>query len=378
MDGRVRSLVTRMSGAVREMVVVDGETAYIPDPVFGIIRNRVHAEVAKTLLRTGDDPLAEPLLNYIVQCQNPEGSWNEVHVNYNQPSALITAFIGDALLEAADRYPHEEALESARDYVIAAEKRPGYFLKSAQYTADHVNVDASCGAFLARYAERYDDRDARAAAVRAAENVVRHQRDDGVYPYAVDRGTYPYTFDLPCAHYQGVTLYYLAKVNDVLKERWIRESLTEGVRWLAVILCPRGQFDWSESGLSFAYHLSGAYAFAHASFIHASRGNGHYLEHAGLCFCRLEEIVRGGLHSGGSRNPGTACPHRSPMQRGWHRSGSFRHDTGRSGSATRSTGRSPGGGIARPLRRDRFGFSAGCSGSRHRPWNLRRTFPISS
>ena len=295
MDGRVRSLVTRMSGAVREMVVVDGETAYIPDPVFGIIRNRVHAEVAKTLLRTGDDPLAEPLLNYIVQCQNPEGSWNEVHVNYNQPSALITAFIGDALLEAADRYPHEEALESARDYVIAAEKRPGYFLKSAQYTADHVNVDASCGAFLARYAERYDDRDARAAAVRAAENVVRHQRDDGVYPYAVDRGTYPYTFDLPCAHYQGVTLYYLAKVNDVLKERWIRESLTEGVRWLAVILCPRGQFDWSESGLSFAYHLSGAYAFAHASFIHASRGNGHYLEHAGLCFCRLEEIVRGGL-----------------------------------------------------------------------------------
>jgi hypothetical protein len=34
-------------------------------------------------------------------------------------------------------------------------------LKSAQYTADHLNVDASCGAFLARYAERYDDRDGR-------------------------------------------------------------------------------------------------------------------------------------------------------------------------------------------------------------------------
>lgn len=295
MDGRVTSLVTRMSGAVREMAVVDGEIAYIRDPIFGIVRNRVHAEVCKAMLRAGGDPLVDPILNYVVECQNPDGSWNEVHVNYNQPSALVTAFIGDALLEAADRYPHEDAIERARNCVIAAERRPGYFLKSAQYTADHLNVDASCGAFLARYAERYDDPVARAAAVRAVENVVGHQRDDGVYPYAVDRGTYPYIFNLPCAHYQGVTLYYLAKANDVLKERWISESLTEGVRWLAAILCPCGQFNWSESGLSFAYHLSGAYAFAHASFIHASRGNGHYLEHAGLCFYRLEEIVREGL-----------------------------------------------------------------------------------
>lgn len=295
MDGRMRSLVARMSRAVREIVVIDGETAYIPDPVFGIVRNRVHAEVAKMLLRTGGDPLTEPLLNYIANCQNPDGSWNEIHVNYNQPSALITAFIGDALLEAADRYPREEALEKARNCVIAAERRPGCFLKSAQYTADHLNVDASCGAFLARYAERYDDRIARAAAMRAAENVVGHQRGDGVYPYAVDRGTYPYVFDLPCLHYQGVTIYYLAKANDVLKEGWIRESLEAGVRWLAAALCPGGRFDWSRSGLSFAYHLSGAYAFAYASFIHASRGNGHYRMHAGLCLDRLEEILRGGL-----------------------------------------------------------------------------------
>lgn len=295
MDGRVTSLVTRMSGAVREMAVVDGETAYIRDPVFGIVRNRVHAEVCKAMLRAGGDPLVGPILNYVVECQNPDGSWNEVHVNYNQPSALITAFVGDALLEAADRYPHEEALLKARNYVLAAEKRPGYFLKSAQYTADHLNADASCGAFLARYAERYDDRDARAAAMRAAENVVRHQRDGGVYPYAVDKGTYPYVFDLPCVHYQGVTMYYLAKANDVLKEDRIDESLARGVQWLAAALCPCGRFNWSGSGLSFAYHLSGAYAFAHASFIYASRNNGRYREHAGLCLNRLEETVRGGL-----------------------------------------------------------------------------------
>ncbi len=295
MDGRLMSLVSRITGAVRETAVIDGDTAYIRDPVFGIVRNRVHAEVVKAMLRTGNDPLTGPILNYVAGCQGPDGSWNEVHVNYDQPSALITAFIGDALLEAADRYPHEEALMRARDYVAAAEKRPGYFLKSAQYTADHLNVDASCGAFLARYAERYDDEAARAAALRAAENVVRHQRDDGTYPYAVDRGTYPYTFDLPCVHYQGVTIYYLAKINDVLREDWIDESLTKGARWLADALCPHGQFDWSGSGLSFAYHLSGAYAFAHASFAYTSRGNGRYRTHADLCLDRLEESVQGGL-----------------------------------------------------------------------------------
>ncbi|NMC89356.1 MAG: hypothetical protein GYA64_06940, partial [Methanomicrobiales archaeon] len=198
MDGRLTSLVSRITEAVRETAIIDGDTAYIRDPVFGIVRNRVHAEVVKAMIRAGGDPLVDLILNYVTGCQSPDGSWNEVHVNYNQPSALITAFIGDALLEATDKYPHEEALMRARDSVAAAEVRPGYFLKSAQYTADHLNVDASCGAFLARYAEQYDDGAAQAAAVRAAENVVRHQRDDGTYPYAVDRGTYPYTFDLPC------------------------------------------------------------------------------------------------------------------------------------------------------------------------------------
>ena len=292
MDERLTSLLARVTGTVRELAVFDGETAYIRDPVFPIIRNRVHAEVCKAMLRAGGDPLVGPILDYVAGCQNSDGSWNEVHVNYNEPSALITAFVGDALLEAADRYPHEEALRKARDFVLASEKRPGYFLKSAQYTADHLNVDASCGAFLARYAERYGDEEARAAALRAAENVVGHQRD-GVYPYAVDRGTYPYVFDLPCVHYQGVTMYYLAKMNEVLHDDRVDRSLVEGARWLAAAQRPDGRFDWSKSGLSFAYYLSGAYAFAQASFVYASRMDDRYREHADLCLDRLEESVQG-------------------------------------------------------------------------------------
>ncbi|MDV2480882.1 terpene cyclase/mutase family protein [Methanoculleus sp. Wushi-C6] len=292
MDGRLTSLLARITGEVRGLAVVDGETAYIRDPVFPVVRNRVHAEVVKAMLRAGGDPLVEPILNYVAECQNPSGSWNELHVNYSEPSALITSFIGDALLEAADRYPHEEALTKARDFVLAAERRPGYFLKSSGYTADHLNVDASCGAFLARYAERYDDPEARAAAERAAENVVSHQRD-GFFPYAVDKGTYPYVFDIPCVHYQGVTIYYLAKINDVLHDERVERSLAEGVDWLAAAQRPDGRFDWSRSGLSFAYYLSGAYAFAHASFTYASRYDDRYREHADLCLDRLDASAEG-------------------------------------------------------------------------------------
>lgn len=293
MDGRLMSLLARITGTVRNLAVVEGEAAYIRDPVFPVVRNRVHAEVCKAMLRTGGDPLVGPILNYVAACQNPDGSYNEVHVNYNEPSALITAFVGDALLEAASRYPHEEALVKARDFVLASEMRPGCFLKSSGYTADHLNVDASCGAFLARYAERYDDRDARAAAERAAENVVRHQCKCGAYPYAVDKGTYPYVFKLPCVHYQGVTIYYLAKANDVLLDDRIDESITKGVRWLADAQRPDGRFDWSRSGLSFAYYLTGAYAFAQASFVYASRFDGGYRRHADLCLDRLDANVQG-------------------------------------------------------------------------------------
>jgi hypothetical protein len=292
MEDRVRSLIEVILGEVRRSTVADGEIAYIRDPVFGIVRNRVHAEVCKAMLRMTDEPLVGQIVNYIVGCQNPDGSYNEIHVNYNHPSALITAFVGEALLEASDRYRYEDALIRARDFVLSSELRPGYFLKSSLYTADHLNVDASCGAFLAKYAEKYSDEDAYAAAARAAEHILRHQRN-GVYPYAVDRGTYPYALDLPCIHYQGVTMYYLAKINSVLEDERIDRSLEEAAHWLAAYQRADGRFDWSGSGLLFAYHLSGAYAFAHASFVYAARLDDRYGEHAERCLDRIEKCVHG-------------------------------------------------------------------------------------
>lgn len=293
METDVEVLVNRLLEETRRTLVVEDDVAYVKDPVFDIVRNRVNAELCKALLRMGDQETVPRLVAFIVDHQNPDGSWNEVHPQYNQPSALITAFIGDALVASYPLCPYDGSLKKARDYVLSNEMKPGYFLKSTQYYADHLNVDASCGAFLAAYGKLFSDQECLDAARRAAERVCRSQCPDGSYPYTSDQGSYRYPLTIPCIHYQGVTMYYLSKINVVLKEAWIDDSLLRGAEWLASKQRADGSFDWSASGLMFAYYLSGAYAFAYSSFAYAARLDPRYREHARLSLQGLEKNIHG-------------------------------------------------------------------------------------
>jgi len=277
---------------VKKSLITEGDTAYIVDPVYGIVRNRVNAEVVKALIRTGDQKTAKMIISHIMNAQNDDGSWNEIHVNYNQPSALITSFVGEALLTAHPLCPQDEVLAKARDYVLSKEMKPGYFLKSEVYNADHLNVDASCGAFLAEYAEIFSDEECLAAARRAAKNVCDHQVN-GYYPYATDKGNYPYTFDVPCIHYQGVTMYYLAKIQEIIDEPWLKQSLLDAAEWLAEVQNPDGHFDWSKSGLMFAYYLGGAAGFAYSSFDYVSQWDAKFTQNASLSIDVLKSNIRG-------------------------------------------------------------------------------------
>jgi hypothetical protein len=278
-------------------LIVEGENyAYIRDPVFEIKRNRVIAETLKAIIRLNleKDEIILKLCNYLEKNQNRDGSWNEIHPNYSQPSALITSIIGEALLMMFEKFPSkslEASIHHASRYVLSQEKSPGYFLKSAHYTADHLNADATCGAFLTLYGKTFSDEKCIKIARNTAKHICDQQFSNGSYPYTINKENYSYIFNIPCIHYQGVTMYYLFKINEVIKEKWLEESLIRGVEWLASVQKSDGRFDWSKSGLMFAYYLTGAYAFAFSSFLYISQWDKKYLKNAHLCLNNLKRNI---------------------------------------------------------------------------------------
>ncbi|MBO8175157.1 MAG: terpene cyclase/mutase family protein [Thermococcus sp.] len=281
-----------------QYLVIKDEIAYIKDPVFGIVRNRVSAEYLKSIIRLygeSERDIIKKLVCFLLSRQNLNGSWNEIHPNYNQESALVTSFVGEALLlalpclEGELKERTENALRKARDYVLSSEIEQGYFLKSKLYTADYLNVDATCGAFLAQYYKVFGDKEALEGAKRAARRVCTFQEKDGAFPYTVNTGSEKYPLNVPCIHYQGVTLYYLSKVQEVIREEWLKECMLKGTQWLLNVQRNDGRFDWSKSGLMFAYYLTGAYAFGIASFVYASQWDEKYLENAAKLLPILNE-----------------------------------------------------------------------------------------
>lgn len=298
MKKTLKNYLNSLENNTRRYLKVKGDHAYIMDPVFGIVRNRVSAEYLKTVIRLYGEQerdTIEKIVNFLLSRQNQNGSWNEIHPNYNQESALVTSFVGEALLLSLPylngeiKKKTQQALINAHEFVLSSEIEPGYFLKSKLYTADYLNVDATCGAFLAQYYKVFGDRKALEGAKRAARRVCGFQEKDGSFPYTVNEGREKYHLKVPCIHYQGVTLYYLSKIQEVIEKEWLKHCMLRGVQWLSNVQRNDGRFDWSKSGLIFAYYLTGAYAFALASFTYASKWEEKYLENAKKIMPILEE-----------------------------------------------------------------------------------------
>ena len=139
---------------IKPLLVREDDVMYLRDPVVRVRRYRVVAELVKTLVRLKlqeEMEVVDHLCAFLVRGQNEDGSWNELHLHYDQPSALVTALVGEALLSVYHLTPRnewEKPLEKARDYVLSMEDTSGYFIKSRLYREDHLNVDAACGSFL--------------------------------------------------------------------------------------------------------------------------------------------------------------------------------------------------------------------------------------
>ncbi len=288
----LRSIIDILDSKIEKCLIEEEERAYLYDPYFGIIRNRVNAEYCKGLIRLNRrKDIIQKIINFLLDAQNENGSWNEIHPNYDETSSLVTSIVGDTLLGWYKINQDEvikESIESAKDYVLSCEVRPGFFIKSSFYYQDHLNVDATCADFLSSYGEYFSDARARKAAENALEHNREHQFDDGVFPYRVNSDIRRSSMNVPCIHYQGVTIYYLTKTLKNLGMGY-KDWMQKGVKWLADVQKENGKFDWSNSGLMFAYRLTGAYAFAYSSYNLSRKKN--YSKKSVRCLEILNEYI---------------------------------------------------------------------------------------
>ncbi len=76
-------------------------------------------------------------------------------------------------------------MEKAKSYVMSMENN-SFFLKSEGFTADHMNVDATCGAFLANYGKKFSDKECLETAEKVAMHIINSQFEMDRFPYTIN------------------------------------------------------------------------------------------------------------------------------------------------------------------------------------------------
>jgi hypothetical protein len=261
-----------LDGVMKQLTVTD-EDAFVSDDVTKVIRTRITAEICSTLVKlhslkiSDNQLLIKKMAKWLIDNQNSNGSWNETHLHYNQPSTVFTSICALSLLEVSESFPefniNEEIFHNAAKFILDQEIDFGAYKKSELVHADILNADAMAAAFLLKFGNKSSNENYIKAGERAIANICLHQFIDGAYPYSGPKRAYPYKyhFYIPCIHYQAVTLYYLIKSAHYIKSESLQHSILSGAKWLLKNQKDNGYFQWKNSGLNFALYLSATYAF---------------------------------------------------------------------------------------------------------------------
>jgi len=261
-----------LDGVMKQITITD-EDAFVSDDVTKVIRTRITAEICSTLvklhsLKISDNKLLiKKMTKWLIDNQNSNGSWNETHLHYNQPSTVFTSICALSLLEVSESFPefniNKEIFHNAAKFILDQEIDFGAYKKSELVHADILNADAMAAAFLLKFGNKSSNENYIKAGERAIANICLHQFIDGAFPYSGPKRAYPYKyhFYIPCIHYQAVTLYYLIKSVVYIKSESLQHSILSGAKWLLKNQKDNGYFQWKNSGLNFALYLSATYAF---------------------------------------------------------------------------------------------------------------------
>lgn len=276
-----------LDGILPQMKIL-GNYAYIINPIFKINQVRVDAEICMTLLNLMERALIvkekystiiEKICNWLIKKQNKDGSWNETHLLYNKPSVVFTSITGLALIKAYKNLNLkylEESIIMAKEFLLKQEiNRSGKFRKSMDYHIDTLNADSMATVFFVYFNKLFSDKESIDVVKRTIKNIITNQFTDGAYPYTDEQVAYPFNYHLniPCIHYQSVTLYYLLQTYSIFNDNMLKQSIKKGISWFLNSHNDNGSFNWKKSSLNFALYLTATHSFAIANYILSKKHN---------------------------------------------------------------------------------------------------------
>ena len=197
-----------------------------------------------------DAPSIPRLVAWLEESRAPEGGWGypfawanrDAHVPAHTPNAVVTAFVGHALLDAADAGVPvaEDMLHAAGTFLAERLNRllgaDGAFCFS--YTpldrrAVH-NASVLAASLLARLAVRGPEPAWREAALAAQRFTLAAQRDDGAWPYGTtSRNRWVDSF------HTGYLLIALDQIDRSLEDDLAQAAIERGLRfWVGTFLRP--------------------------------------------------------------------------------------------------------------------------------------------
>jgi len=236
----------------------------LEDPIFKIKRNRVAAEIGKSLFFIGEKEKGIKSINWVLSHQNQNGSWNEIHPDLNEESTVVTSICGRIMFEIYKKTKNKKYFKSAKkaaEYVLTKEFEPGFFIKSYYHYADVLNVNATVLSLISNFNEKkFKD-----ACKRIIFNISRNQFKNGALPYSSYEQRHPYEYHLhiPDIHYQATTLYFL--LISKTTNKYLEITIKKAINWLKSTIEKKG-FKWNMSFLTFSHKVTGAYGFAEFCF----------------------------------------------------------------------------------------------------------------
>jgi len=203
------------------------------------------------------------LIDNLINIQDQiEGYFIEKHANYSEPSALVSALAGIALIDSMDFVSvsiQKQILDSLKkiyDFLISQEIDKGYYRKSFGFNFSIVNSNVSIALFMTLYYK-----------ITKKEELLNKINDfidilnyctlkNGALPY----GIYGQKYFVPSIYYHALTLNHLIRINLLFNSKKLSNYLKFYLDWIKSCYDSNG-IRWEKSGFLFSTYLNQTYCF---------------------------------------------------------------------------------------------------------------------